>query len=193
MRYEKGQKELTRSRILDVASRRFRGEGVAAVGLAGIMQDADLTNGAFYVHFKSKEDLVQEVVVDTLDRRLQAMIAAAAEGFGLEHGIREYLSLQARDAPNEGCVTAALVAEIARHPKQTRDLFTRKTGEFLDFIADNLAGRDPATRRKDAAALFGMMVGTLQLARAVNDRAMSDQILEGGIEAGLAIVRRQQQ
>jgi AcrR family transcriptional regulator len=190
MRYEKGQKEQTRSRILEVASRRFRGEGVAAVGLAGIMQDADLTNGAFYVHFKSKEDLVQEVVVDTLDRRLQAMIAAAEQGFGLEHGIREYLSVEARDAPDEGCPTAALVAEIARRPGKTRDLFTRKIDEFLDFIAEGLPERDPVTRRRDAAALFGLMVGTLQLARAVSDKAMSDQILEGGIEAGLAIVHR---
>jgi AcrR family transcriptional regulator len=192
MRYEKGQKELTRSRILEVASRRFRGEGVAAVGLAGIMQDADLTNGAFYVHFKSKEDLVQEVVVNALEHGLQGMIAAA-QGCGLERGIRAYLSPQARDAPDEGCATAALVAEIARHPEATRGLFTRKTGELLDFISANLPGRDATTRRKDAAALFGMMVGTLQLARAVNDRAMSDQILEGGIEAGLAIVHRQQQ
>jgi AcrR family transcriptional regulator len=193
MRYVKGQKELTRSRILEVASRRFRGEGVAAVGLAGIMHDADLTNGAFYVHFKSKEDLLQEVVVDTLNRRLEAMIAASAEGLGLEHEIRDYLSPQARDAADEGCPTAALVAEIARHPEETRDLFTRKIGEFLDLIANNLPGRDPITQRKDAVALFGMMVGTLQLARAVSDKAMSDQILEGGIEAGLAIVRRQQQ
>ncbi len=190
MRYEKGQKEQTRSRILEVASRRFRRDGVAAVGLAGIMQDADLTNGAFYVHFKSKEDLVQEVVIETLDRRLRAMIAAEAAGFGLEDGIREYLSPQARDAADEGCPTAALVAEIARHPKETRDLFTRKTDELLEFIAKNLPGRDPVTQRKDAAALFGLMVGTLQLARAVGDTAMSDQILEAGIDAGLAIVRR---
>ena len=190
MRYEKGQRELTRAKILDVASRRFRGGGVAGVGLAGIMQEANLTNGAFYVHFKSKEDLVQEVVADSLDRRLDAMISAASKGKSLEEGIREYLSPEARDCPAEGCPAAALVAEIARHPKETRTLFTGKIGQFIDLIAPNLLGRDPETQRKDAAALYGMMVGTLQLARAVNDKAMSDQILEGGIEAGLAIVRR---
>ena len=192
MRYEKGQKEQTRSRILEVASRRFRREGVAAVGLAGLMQDANLTNGAFYVHFKSKENLVQEVIVDALNRRLQGMISAKEQGFGLEEAIREYLSPQGRDAADGGCPTAALVAEIAHQTDDTRHLFTNKIGEFLDFFAKNLPDRDPISQRKDAAALFGLMVGTLQLARAVNDKAMSDQILEGGINAGLAIVRKQQ-
>ena len=32
-----------------------------------------------------------------------------------------------------------------------------------------------------------MMVGTLQIARAVNDRRLSDEILEGGVTAALAL------
>ena len=48
MRFEKGHKENTRRRIIDVASKRFRREGAAASGLAGIMSEAGLTNGAFY-------------------------------------------------------------------------------------------------------------------------------------------------
>ncbi len=46
MRYEKGHKDATRQRIIDVASRQFREQGLAAVGLAGIMSEAGLTNGA---------------------------------------------------------------------------------------------------------------------------------------------------
>src|SRR5581483_10401329 len=69
MRYEKGHKETTRRHILDVASAQFRENGVAAVGLAGIMAEAGLTNGAFYTHFESKEDLVRAVLLDTLTRR----------------------------------------------------------------------------------------------------------------------------
>src|SRR5215472_3243388 len=69
MRYEKGHKEATRRHILDVASAQFRENGVAAVGLAGIMAEAGLTNGAFYTHFESKEDLVRAVLLDALIRR----------------------------------------------------------------------------------------------------------------------------
>jgi TetR/AcrR family transcriptional repressor of nem operon len=189
MRYEKGQKDQTRQRILDTASRRFRGEGVSAVGLAGLMRDAGLTNGAFYVHFESKEQLVQEVLVDALDRRLDALVAAKAHGATLEDAIRDYLTPARRDAPDESCPTAALVAEIAHHPDATRALFTERIAVFIDFIAANLPAGDAGARRGDAAALFGMMVGTLQLARAVSDAALSDQILAGGVVAGIALVR----
>lgn len=189
MRYEKGQKDLTRQRIVATASRRFRGEGVGAVGLAGLMHDAGLTNGAFYVHFDSKEQLVQEVLVDALDRRLAAMVAAKAHGATLEDAIRDYLSPARRDTPGDGCPTAALVAEIARHPDATRALFTGRIDAFLDFIAAELPQADVATRRGQSGALFGMMVGTLQLARAVSDSALSDQILAGGVAAGIALVR----
>jgi AcrR family transcriptional regulator len=188
MRYEKGRKDATRQHIVQTASRRFRAEGVEAVGLAGLMRDAGLTNGAFYVHFDSKEHLVQEVLVDALDRRLEAMIQAKSHGAGLGDAIRDYLSPRQRDLPDQGCPTAALAAEIARHPDDTRRLFTEKIDDFLDFIADNLSFGDIDARRGQAAALFGMMVGTLQLARAVNDHALSDRILEGGIAAGLALI-----
>ena len=33
------------------------------------MSDAGLTNGAFYTHFESKEDLVEAVLCASLDRR----------------------------------------------------------------------------------------------------------------------------
>src|SRR5271154_6092321 len=69
MRYEKGHKEATRQHIIEVASRQFRESGVAAAGLAGIMSAAGLTNGAFYAHFDSKEDLVGAVLTDTLGQR----------------------------------------------------------------------------------------------------------------------------
>lgn len=188
MRYEKGRKDITRQRIVHTASRRFRAEGVEAVGLAGLMRDAGLTNGAFYVHFDSKEQLVQEVLADALDRRLEAMIAAKAQGAGLDDAIREYLSPRQRDMPDQGCPTAAMAAEIARHPEHTRTLFTSKIERFLDFIADNLTEGDRPSRRGQAAALFGMMIGTLQLARAVNDEMLSNRILEGGIAAGLSLI-----
>ena len=57
MRYAPEHNEATRERILEAASRLFREHGIAAVGLAKIMAEADLTVGTFYTHFKSKEAL----------------------------------------------------------------------------------------------------------------------------------------
>src|ERR1700754_349801 len=98
MRYDKGHKDATRQRIVEVASRQFREQGVAAVGLAGIMTDAGLTNGAFYAHFDSKEDLVREVLASP-GKRSEMWQAAAESGEGLESAIRRYLSANHRDNP----------------------------------------------------------------------------------------------
>jgi AcrR family transcriptional regulator len=189
MRYDKEHNDLTRQRILDVASRQFREDGVAAVGLAGIMTEAGLTNGAFYTHFKSKEDLVRSVLSNALGMREQTLRTASESGAGLEATIRDYLSSRHRDHPGRGCPTAALVAEIARRPKRTRDAFTDRVSKFIALIASQLRAGSASERRRNAVAIYGMMVGTLQLARAVNDKRLSDQILQGGVSAALALAR----
>jgi AcrR family transcriptional regulator len=187
MRYEKGHRETTREHIIDVASAQFRENGVAAVGLAGIMSAAGLTNGAFYTHFESKEDLVRAVLLNALSRR-EARLRANLEGkAALEVTIRDYLSARHRDGAGTGCPTAALVAEIARHPKQTRDAFTGKIAEIIDLLAAQIGKGSPADRRKKAIAAYGMMVGSLQLSRAVNDRKLSDEILENAVDAALKL------
>ena len=191
MRYEKGHKDTTRQRIIDVAARQFRENGVAAVGLAGIMSDAGLTNGAFYSHFESKEDLVQTVLAHALSRREATLLAASEANVGLEATIRDYLSSRHRDRPGGGCPTAALVAEVARHPKATRDAFTDKVSTFIPLIASQIRAGSASERRRNAVAIYGMMVGTLQLARAVNDKELSDEILESGVTAALALAEGQ--
>lgn len=186
MRYGKGHKEETRQHIVEVAARKFREEGVAAAGIAGLMAEAGLTNGAFYNHFDSKEHLVQEAMTHALDRR-DAALGEAGPGSG-EAFIRSYLSPSHRDGPGQGCFTAALAAEIARHPEPTRAAFTRAVERTLGRIAAELPDDVPTEEReRKAAAIYGVMVGSLQLARAVTDRALSDRILAGGLEAALAL------
>jgi TetR/AcrR family transcriptional repressor of nem operon len=187
MRYEKGHKDATRQRIIDTASRQFRESGVAAVGIAGIMSGAGLTNGAFYAHFQSKEDLVENVLRNAMRRREERLRTASEADEGLEAEIREYLAPGHRDRPSSGCPTAALVAEVARHPKATRDAFTEKLSLFIELITTQIREGSADERRHRAIAIYGMMVGTLQIARAVSDRKLSDEILESGVSAALAL------
>jgi len=186
MRYEKGHKDATRQRIIDVASRQFREQGVAAVGLAGIMSDAGLTNGAFYAHFDSKEDLVRQVLSNA--QRNQMWQAVADSDAEVESAIRSYLSADHRDNPGRGCPISALAAEIARHPKPTRKAFTGKLANIIEMIAARLGTGSERQRRRKAVAIYGLMVGTLQLARAVSDKRLSDEILQSGADEALALV-----
>jgi AcrR family transcriptional regulator len=47
MRYSKGHKQTTRQRIVEAAGRRFKHDGIDGAGVATLMSDAGLTNGAF--------------------------------------------------------------------------------------------------------------------------------------------------
>jgi len=187
MRYDKGHKDETRRHILDVASAQFRESGIAAVGLAGIMSEAGLTNGAFYTHFASKEELVQEVLTDALTRREERHKANLENGVPVETVIRDYLSTRHRDRAGTGCPTAALVPEIARHPKATRDAFTGKVADIIALMAAQIRQGSAKERRRKAITIYSTMVGALQLARAVNDRQLSDEILENAVEAAVTI------
>jgi AcrR family transcriptional regulator len=188
-RYDKGHRDTTRRHILDVASSQFRESGIAAVGLAGIMAEAGLTNGAFYTHFASKEDLVRAVLLDALERREQRHRDNLENGVALETVIRDYLSPRHRDRAATGCPTAALVSEIARHPKATREAFTGKMSDILALMAAQMSEGTPAERRRRAIAAYATMVGALQLSRAVSDRQLSEEILENAVDAALALAK----
>src|SRR5690242_20987666 len=102
MRYAPEHNDVTRERILEAASRLFREHGIAAVGLAKIMAEADLTVGTFYTHFKSKEALVREAILRALDERHEAL-EQTLQSADLEDVVRAYLSPEHRDRAGTGC------------------------------------------------------------------------------------------
>src|SRR5213592_221349 len=94
MRYSKDHKQETRQRIVEAAGRRFKQDGIDGAGIATVMSDAGLTNGAFYHHFTSKEDLVAHVLADQLRTQRHSFDAQPHDRAGLEAIIRAYLSPQ---------------------------------------------------------------------------------------------------
>jgi AcrR family transcriptional regulator len=189
MRYEKGRKDASRRRIMEVAAGRFRADGIAASGLAGIMSDAGLTNGAFYPHFGSKADLVRESVAAALADQSSRLGEIVAEG-GLERLIASYLSAEHRDHPRKGCAAAALLPELARQPARTRRVYA----EHFQALVRQMASALPPRRDAEAVAvgLYATLIGALQLARATKGTPLSDRILAAGAAAArrLAEARR---
>jgi TetR/AcrR family transcriptional regulator, transcriptional repressor for nem operon len=188
MRYSTDHKQATRQRILQAAGRRFKQDGIDGAGVAAVMSDADLTNGAFYAHFASKEDLVANVLADQLRAQRQGFDAQPPDREGLEAFIRSYLSPQHRDQCAEGCPSAALLDEIARRPTATKQVFTDELMGVIDDIASRLDPTDAEAAQTDALTLFGLMLGTLQLARALTDRDLSDQLLARGVETAMRLL-----
>ena len=152
------------------------------------MSDAGLTNGAFYAHFASKEDLVANVLADQLRVQRQNFDSQPPARAGLEAFIRAYLSPEHRDQCADGCPSAALLDEIVRRPAATRQAFTDELLTTADDIAARLDGTDTEAARTDALTILGFMIGALQLARALADRDLSDQLLARSREAALKLL-----
>ena len=188
MRYSQDHKQATRRRIIEAAGRRFKQDGIDGSGVATLMADAGLTNGAFYAHFESKEDLVANVLADQLRTQRQSFDAQPSDRAGLEAFVRAYLSPQHRDQCADGCPSAALLDEIGRRPAATRQVFTDELMGVMNDIASRLDPTAAEAARTDALTLFGLMVGTLQLARALTDRDLSDQLLARGAETALTLL-----
>jgi TetR/AcrR family transcriptional repressor of nem operon len=187
-RYNKEHKEATRQRIIETAGRRFKQDGIDGSGIAILMSDAGLTNGAFYAHFDSKDDLVKTVVGEELDRQASGLADLPPGRAGLEAFVSWYLSRDHREHRDAGCPSAALLDEIGRCDKDTKRAYTKGAKAILDEICARLAPHDPDSARGTALALYAMMVGTMQLARALSDRKLSDAVLEEGIRSAQAML-----
>ncbi|MFG2803710.1 TetR/AcrR family transcriptional regulator [Streptomyces pseudovenezuelae] len=188
-RYTKEHKQVTRQRIIEKAGQRFKLDGIDGSGVSTLMSDAGLTNGAFYAHFDSKDDLVANVVADQLRAQVERYDTLRPGRAGLEDLVREYLSPEHRDHPGVGCPSAALLDEIGRCEDGARQAYTDGAKAIVDEIAARLTPEDPKSAHGKALGLFTMLVGTLQLSRALSDRKFADEVLEQGIANALTFMR----
>jgi TetR/AcrR family transcriptional regulator, transcriptional repressor for nem operon len=191
MRYVKGHKDATRRRIIEVASQQLRQGGVEGSGVAGLMAKAGLTHGGFYSHFSSKEALIEEALREAIEQFKAWIIdRAGSDGSQFEAIIRAYLSIEHRDNPANGCVGAALAPEIARHSPAVRRMFTESLVDYIEVIANLLPeSATPEARRSVATAVISGTIGMMQLARAVDDKELSEKILNDGVAACLSLAR----
>ena len=68
----------TRRLLLDVARRLFAEHGYAGTATEQVVQQAGVTRGALYYHFRNKQDLFRAVVEDLQEELMQRLLAAAA-------------------------------------------------------------------------------------------------------------------
>jgi TetR/AcrR family transcriptional repressor of nem operon len=179
MGHSKAEKRKTHKRIVSIASKRFREEGLGGVGIADLMKDAGLTVGGFYKHFDSRDDLVAEAVGSAFGFWKRQMDAAASGGPPLSYAklIDDYLSQAHRDHPGTGCAFSALAGEIARSDKRTRALASEEIRNNFQLIAGLLPGKDKRAARSRAILIYSALVGAMALARTESDEALSLEIL----------------
>ncbi len=173
MRYPADQKQRTSQRILNAASGLFRSRGYDSTGIDAVMASADLTAGAFYAHFRSKEDLLAQSLESAFSQSGNAWSKRLANLKGSDW-VRKfasaYLSKAHRDNPGQGCPMPALASEIARIGGPSRAVFERHLRGLIDMVGEHV-------NTDRAIPAVALCVGGLMLARAVDDPKFSDQIL----------------
>jgi TetR/AcrR family transcriptional regulator, transcriptional repressor for nem operon len=191
MGYSQNQKLRTHERIVRTAAKRFREKGLAGVAIADLMKEIGLTVGGFYKHFDSRDDLVTESLKAATGPWQKQLSAAESGGPPLTYDslVSSYLSAVHRDHPGTGCPVSALAGDIARGSKEIRSLLTEKVKSSLELFADLLPSDDSATRSK-AILTMAALLGAIELARAVWDQKLSDEILESTRELLCQLVSR---
>ena len=179
MKVSREQAAKNRERILDVAAQLFRERGFEGIGVADLMKAAGLTHGGFYGHFSSKEDLMAQACARVIERSQETWgkRAEAAPDDPLSSIAGNYLSTRHRDDPGTGCVVAALGSEAARHGPAVRRAVTGGLRSSFELLARLVPGRSAEARRRKAISAYASWVGALIMARAVDDRALSKEIL----------------
>jgi TetR/AcrR family transcriptional regulator, transcriptional repressor for nem operon len=177
MGHSRNDKAASHERILGAAARRFRERGYDGVGLAELMSDAGLTLGGFYKHFASRDRLVAEATQRAFTEasaRLRHEMASA-HGAPLSALLDVYLSPAHRDEAGGGCPVAALAADAARTPAAHK-IFSVAVRSYAEWVGSVLEGPECEKRARGAAVICAM-AGAVAVARALDDREFSDEIL----------------
>jgi AcrR family transcriptional regulator len=175
------QKEESKQRILNVATRLFKKQGYNATGIDQFMHEAGLTAGAFYAHFKSKDDLFEQCLQHALIDSRQLLTKDTENLSGPEKTkavLKRYCSEAHRDFADRGCVLPSLASEIYRGPSQVNQIVAGYIEKWAELISKNLDENLSDFEKKEIALqMISRSVGAILLSRIVKETPLSQQIL----------------
>jgi TetR/AcrR family transcriptional regulator, transcriptional repressor for nem operon len=180
MRYASDHKEQTRQRILQVAAAAIRTRGIERVSLTDIMTGVNLTNGGFYAHFASKEDLIAETVHYIFEERYARFLAKVDTPNpreALTTFIDFYLSLRHYEAPELGCPLPALAAATPHMSKEARARFATGVSRLIDGLAILLDHAGVSAPRTQASSMLAELAGAINLARSAEQPTEAKKML----------------
>ena len=179
-------KEASHERIVGAAARAIRRSGYNGTGVADIMKEAGLTHGAFYAHFESREAMLAEAA-DRAGAESNALaanvIAAAPSNQALQALMQVYLSKEHLESIETGCPISALGSEMPRQSPEVRRAATLRIKEMIDLVARQFPDWGQPAAHERALVTVATMVGTLILARAVNDPTLSEALCDASLKS----------
>ena len=169
-RVSNAEKQKSHRRIVEVAARLFREQGIEATGLAEIMSAAGMTHGGFYRHFANKDELVREAFDSAFNASIATLVDTPEnenDNKAFSDYLDMYLSLEHVSKPGIGCPIAAIGSELQRQDidvaesvKQVAMLLGKESDPYLGY------------------ARLSMIVGAVTLARLMYGDDDAEMVLE---------------
>lgn len=172
----------TKQRLLESAEQHFLAKGYAATTVDEICQGAHATKGAFFHHFKSKQEAALETVDFHAAHRFASFKQATRDFTEPRTRLLAYLdrmTLLASRAPRPSCLVAALTMELTESEPEMQircaRVFDQWTNDLTELLRPVLGpGSDPRSVAHHTLATFQ---GALVMARATQCPAVIDNLM----------------
>lgn len=189
MPYSKDHKEQSRRRILESAVRLFTRKGFDCTSIDEVMADAELTRGAFYAHFKSKQDLYAKAIASTpvFSQLTKPKPDDLDEKAWLAQLVSAYLSKVHVDKVGLPCPLAFMVTDVAVSEPSTRQAYTDvylKMNQLIRAYTRKFSRVD----KESVMAVTAMMIGGVAVARTLSDSRAQQQLLKSCRQVALELL-----
>jgi AcrR family transcriptional regulator len=153
-------KRETREALLVAGIAAFSEEGIDAPSLDSICARAGYTRGAFYVHFKDRDEFLGEVMTTVFQNLIDALVATGNAAQDLEMTIASFVSaVQAGTFPISGGVQMHQFAAACARSPAIRARYVEVLQESVRRVSDVVReGQGVGTVRADVDAT---QIGTL--------------------------------
>jgi len=184
---------LTREKILDAAQRLILDRGYAGMTVDNVLEKVGITKGAFFYHFKSKDDLARSLIQRFADKdaRVYGDVRARAEklsGDPLQQmlifiGLFEEM-FEGLTEPYPGCLFASYIYEMQQFDDGTRALIADSFSKWRKLLKqkfDAIAKQYPPKSKIDTASLADaftvVLEGAFITGKALNEPSVIAQQL----------------
>ena len=191
MPYPPNRRPETRARIVLSARKLFNRFGFDGVTIQQIMTNAGLTHGGFYRHFASKSDLYAEVLEcfftdpnwNNSWKGVHVDLTAKDAGAQI---VRAYLSRQHLEEVENSCPMVALPSDIARSNETAKRAY-QTVFEAMVALLQSSSAKSGRSGRTSALAIAALCVGGMVIARASEERALTNELRSAAMEVALKL------
>ena len=170
-RQRHAQKAQSRRAILASAAAIVRERGGEALSVKDAMAGAGLTVGAFYAHFDSKTELLEEALRFAFEPALDQLAYAGTGEGALQRALYYYLY-----QPQDVAVGCPLPAALSDAALQRDNFAPQSLAKDLRALSALLAGAGGLSD-DEALAMTALMIGARVIARAVSETPLAQEVL----------------